>query len=322
MSELQVVEQVEVLVPLDRNKAEVLAGRIRRLAKQAGEQLVQVGRLLDQAQAGRVHETLGFPSWTAYVADALGGQLQLSGEARQAMVQLMAGEGMSVRAIVSATGASKSTVARHIGEVSHNGTPEPELDVSHDGTPDDNRASEPATVTGLDGKTYTKPKRKPKGDVDKAAPRRRSARKTIERVAPHLSGLAVAVSELDPGEVNAEELQAEIASIAESLGTIRKFVDGVGVPESAGRRPQVLTVFRDKVQDLAPIIVDLEELTKDSRWPKTAARFNRRDRLDLDATITALQNIRAAVGEVYNVTPTNDVITPEMLDTAADPVED
>jgi hypothetical protein len=25
---------------------------------------------------------------------------------------------------------------------------------------------------------------------------------------------------------------------------------------------------------------------------------------------------------VYNVTPTNDVITPEMLDTAADPVED
>jgi len=265
-----------------------------------------------------VHETLGFPSWTAYVADALGGQLQLSGEARQAMVQLMAGEGMSVRAIVSATGASKSTVARHIGEVSHNGTPEPELDVSHDGTPDDNRASEPATVTGLDGKTYTKPK----GDVDKAAPRRRSARKTIERVAPHLSGLAVAVSELDPGEVNAEELQTEIASIAESLGTIRKFVDGVGVPESAGRRPQVLTVFRGKVQDLAPIIVDLEELTKDSRWPKTAARFNRRDRLDLDATIAALQNLRAAVGEVYNVTPTNDVITPEMLDTAADPVED
>ena len=45
MNELQVVEQVEVLVPLDRYKAEVLDGRIRRLAKQAGEQLVQVGRL-------------------------------------------------------------------------------------------------------------------------------------------------------------------------------------------------------------------------------------------------------------------------------------
>jgi len=182
--------------------------------------------------------------------------------------------------------------------------------------------SDAPTVTGKDGKTYRKPNRKPKGKGDKAAPRRPNARKAVERIAPHLSGLAVAVSELDPGEVNAEELQTEIASIAESLGTIRKFVDGVGVPESAGRRPQVLTVFRDKVQDLAPIIVDLEELTKDSRWPKTAARFNRRDRLDLDATITALQNIRAAVGEVYNVTPTNDVITPEMLDTAADPVED
>ena len=303
-------------------------GRIRRLAKQAGEQLVQVGRLLDEAQAGRVHETLGFPSWTAYVADALGGQLQLSSEARQAMVALMSGEGMSVRAIASATGVSKSTVARDIDEVSHNGTPanDADSDVSHSGTPepdaevsrDGTSDSEPATVTGLDGKTYTKPK----GKGDKAAPRRPNARKAVERIAPHLSGLAVAVSELDPGEVNAEELQTEIASIAESLGTIRKFVDGAGVPESAGRRPQVLTVFRDKVQDLAPIIVDLEELTKDSRWPKTAARFNRRDRLDLDATITALRNIRAAVGEVYNVTPTNDVITPEMLDTAADPVED
>ena len=125
MSEIAVVEESapEVLLPLDKHKAEMLDGRIRRLAKQAGEQLVQVGRLLDDAQAGRVHETLGFPSWTAYVADALGGQLQLSSEARQAMVALMSGEGMSVRAIASATGVSESTVARDIDEVSHNGTP-------------------------------------------------------------------------------------------------------------------------------------------------------------------------------------------------------
>jgi hypothetical protein len=192
MSELQVVEHADVLVPLDEGKAKILDGRIRRLAKQAKEQLVQVRRLLDEAKAGRVHETLGYPSWTAYVADALGGQLQLSGEARQAMVHLMAGEGMSVRAIASATGASKSTVAHDLDPVSHNGTPtngtanseasqtgtpEPDADMSHNGTPDTGEPPEPATVTGLDGKTYAKPK--PKGKVDKAAPRRRPVRKPL-----------------------------------------------------------------------------------------------------------------------------------------------
>ena len=336
----QVAEHPEVLVPLNDNKAKLLDERIRRMADTARGNLETVGHLLDEARDGQIHVTLGFKSWPAYVADALGGRMELSSESLKAVVALMAGQGMSERVIADATGASKTTIHRDIEEVVHNGPPR-SFTVTHAEGPSlrDAISTEPRTrptpvalqqddesdaptVTGKDGKTYRKPNRKPKGKGDKAAPRRPNARKAVERIAPHLSGLAVAVSELDPGEVNAEELQAEIASIAESLGTIRKFVDGVGVPESAGRRPQVLTVFRDKVQDLAPIIVDLEELTKDSRWPKTAARFNRRDRLDLDATITALQNLRAAVGEVYNVTPTNDVITPEMLDTAADPVED
>ena len=162
MIEVQVVEPAtDVLVPLTRDAAERLDGRIRRLAKQAGDQLVQVGRLLDEAKSGLLHEALGFESWTAYVADAVGGQLQLSGEARQQMVQLMAGEGMSVRAIAAATGVSKSTVSNDLTQVSNDWTPQPdsgvqELDTSTGGVPAD------ATVTGLDGKTYTKPKRKPR----------------------------------------------------------------------------------------------------------------------------------------------------------------
>lgn len=170
MAELQAVEH-EVLVPLDRPGAEKLDGRIRRLATQAGEQLVQVGRLLDAAKAGRIHEALGFKSWPAYVADALGGQLQLSGDVRQVVVGMLSGEGMSVRAIADATGVSKSTVARDIDQVSHNGTPgcpsrklaerrawfaeeqsqTGEAAATNTGTPT-------PTTTGLDGKTYTKPK--------------------------------------------------------------------------------------------------------------------------------------------------------------------
>lgn len=155
MSEVQVLEDHDVLVPLDRSEAEKLDGRIRRLAKQAGDQLLTVGRLLDEARAGRAHEALGFPSWTAYVADALGGTLQLSGEARQAMVQMMAGEGMSVRAIAGATGVSKSTVDRDLAQVSDGATDStvPQRDSS-------SSADEKVSV-GLDGKTRRKP-RKPR----------------------------------------------------------------------------------------------------------------------------------------------------------------
>ena len=122
MSELQVVEQVEVLVPLSQIDAQRLDGRIRRLAESARGQLVKVAELVEEARRGRVHETLGFKSWTAYLADALGGQLQLQGESRREVVQFLAGEGMSVRAIATATGVSKSTVDRDVVQLSHNGT--------------------------------------------------------------------------------------------------------------------------------------------------------------------------------------------------------
>lgn len=153
MSEVQVLEDHDVLVPLDRSEAEKLDGRIRRLAKQAGDQLLTVGRLLDEARAGRAHEALGFPSWTAYVADALGGTLQLSGEARQAMVQMMAGEGMSVRAIAGATGVSKSTVDRDLSQASDD-TPDSTVP-QRDSSPS---ADEKVSV-GLDGKTRRKPRK-------------------------------------------------------------------------------------------------------------------------------------------------------------------
>ncbi|MCV7300866.1 winged helix-turn-helix transcriptional regulator [Mycobacterium barrassiae] len=153
MSELRVVEPVEVLVPLDEQAARKLDGRIRRLAKQAGDQLVLVGQLLDEAKVGRIHEALGFPSWTAYVADSLGGTLQLSGAARQAMVELMAGEGMSVRAIATATGVSKSTVDRDLAQLSRDGTVDAESTV-----PQRDSSPHPGVGIGLDGKVRRKPR--------------------------------------------------------------------------------------------------------------------------------------------------------------------
>lgn len=178
MSEVQVVEPAEVLVPLDRPAAEKLDGRIRRLAKQAGDQLVQVGKLLDEARLGRIHEALGFSSWTAYVSDTLGGQLQLSGEARVAMVALMAGEGMSLRAIAAATGVSKSTVDRDLSQLSHDGTDGGADDPESTVPQRDSSTPVPDTSMGLDGKTRRKPKPRPK---KKPAPEPEPEPEVVER---------------------------------------------------------------------------------------------------------------------------------------------
>lgn len=277
MSEVQVVEPTEVLVPLDRAGAEKLTGRIQRLAKQAGDQLVQVGKLLDEAKARRAHEALGLPSWTVYVAETLGGQLQLSGEARQAMVAMMAGEGMSVRAIATATGVSKSTVDRDLAQVSHDGTPRGS-DASESGVPqrdtsevvdaladgDDALADEltkalddtaPATVTGIDGKTYTKPKRKPKPK---------------------------------------KEPEPEPIPEPEPVST---------------RKVQIPTAYRESIKVLSTVAVSMRDLVDDPRWSKALGRFTDKDRAELDGNIAVLQTLRAAMGELHEVTPMDT--TPE-----------
>lgn len=172
MTDVQVLEKFEdheVLVPLGRSEAEKLDGRIRRLARQAGDQLVQVGRLLDEARSGRIHEALGLPSWTAYVADAVGGQLQLSGDARQAMVALMSGEGMSVRAIAAATGVSKSTVDRDLAQVSHDGTVDADSTVPQRDSSQDAESEAPVVEgMGLDGKVRRRQPRKPRAKREPA----------------------------------------------------------------------------------------------------------------------------------------------------------
>jgi hypothetical protein len=175
MTEVQPEADPEVVVPLDRRAAEKLDVRIRRMADAARGDLETVGRLLDEAKAGGIHDVLGFKSWPAYVADAVGGRLHLSGDARAAMVGLLAGEGMSERAIADATGVSKTTVHRDLGQVVHNGppdsgpaetapSPDPNESAESGGAaPEPAPLAEPPATTGLDGKTYP-PKPKPKPD--------------------------------------------------------------------------------------------------------------------------------------------------------------
>ncbi|WP_133167820.1 helix-turn-helix domain-containing protein [Mycolicibacterium austroafricanum] len=277
MSEVQVVEPTEVLVPLSEQDATRLDKRLRLMAGTARENFEKVGRLLDEAKRGQVHEVLGFKSWTAYVADAVGGQLQLSGDSRQAMVQMLAGEGMSVRAIATATGVSKSTVDRDLAQVSQSGTPGGP-DASESGVPqrdtsdvvdeladgDDALADEltkalndtgPATVTGIDGKTYTKPKRKPKPK---------------------------------------KEPEPEPAPEPEPVST---------------RKVQIPTAYRESIKALSTVACSMRDLVDDPRWSRALGRFTDKDRAELDGNIAVLQTLRAAMGELHEVTPMDT--TPE-----------
>src|SRR3954465_2273275 len=68
MSEVQIVAQEhEVLVPLNRSEAERLDKRLRLMAGTARENFEKVGRLLDGAKRGRVHEGRGFKPRTRNV---------------------------------------------------------------------------------------------------------------------------------------------------------------------------------------------------------------------------------------------------------------
>ncbi|MGV0628461.1 helix-turn-helix domain-containing protein [Mycobacteroides chelonae] len=180
MSEIAVVDEheVEVIVPLDGAAAKMLDNRIKTSVENIGERLTILHRLLDEAEKGQVHLTMGFRSWTEYLTDRIGNRWQIGGDERREMAQLLANRGMSVRAIASITGTSKSTVARVLDEVSQSGTADSgdaeaggEEQVSHGGTPVSEGAQSKLEYThGLDDKKYRKPKprKKPEPKPDAA----------------------------------------------------------------------------------------------------------------------------------------------------------
>lgn len=136
--------------PLADADAKRLDDRIRRMATATGEHAAKLADLIAEAKRGQVHRALGFTSWPAYLADRLAPlSAALTGDVRREVVALMAGQGMSQRAIAAVTGASQSTVSRHL---SGDSSESPDDADAGDGVPEPS----PATVTGLDGKTYAK----------------------------------------------------------------------------------------------------------------------------------------------------------------------
>lgn len=96
---------------------------------------------VDIADAYRAQDwtTLGYDSWEAYVsAEFVGARLRVPREERRELVSSLRSAGMSARAIASATGVGVGTVSRDLSTVPNGTVEEP-----------------PATVTGVNGKTYS-----------------------------------------------------------------------------------------------------------------------------------------------------------------------
>lgn len=113
-----------------------------------------------KAHIGRVWIALGYESWADYIKGEFNhAPLSLPREERKAVVSLLRGQGMSTRAIASATGDSHMTVSRDLRGVTNvppAGPAEEPLDVEvdEDAVAEELIAAEPVKITGLDGRSY------------------------------------------------------------------------------------------------------------------------------------------------------------------------
>ncbi len=114
--------------PLSKTKAKALDKKIRAASDRVSTTTDALLELIEQAAQGDIHKALGLPSWTAWLKDAV--QIQVSDRfQRKEFVKLMAGQGVSQRAIAGTLGVDQATVSRDL-----------EGDVG--------------ASTGLDGKVY------------------------------------------------------------------------------------------------------------------------------------------------------------------------
>ena len=132
--------------PIAAVSAAELDRQLRAQARRVAAHIERFRELIEEAKASEIHLALGFPSWPAYVVDVVGGAMpKLRFGDRRELVAVLAGTGMSQYAISQVLGIGWSTVNRDL--------------VLQD-------VEQPEAITGLDGKTYPKRKRKPKPTHD------------------------------------------------------------------------------------------------------------------------------------------------------------
>jgi hypothetical protein len=172
-------ETGEIVEVLTEREARSLTERIRVLLDGITNQTEKVIGLIHDAQQGQAWAALGYRSWTEYAAREFADAFPRLTKVEQISIAAeLSAMGMSLRAVSAVTSVPKSTIADNLAGVRDRTpdapeTPEPEE------TPDlgptaPGRAAEtgvvdpppapapiadstPRPVTGIDGKTYTRP---------------------------------------------------------------------------------------------------------------------------------------------------------------------
>lgn len=154
-------------------------GAARVLTDQIKVGVEAVWELVKQAYIERAWSALGYATWDDYCTSEFGAsRLRLPREERAEVVASLQESGLSIRAIASATGLGRGTVARELAAVP-NGTPDAEpiesevveeqVVVDHTDVPDN--------VIGLDGKRYRR-----EHPTGQSQPRRRPITEAFRRV--------------------------------------------------------------------------------------------------------------------------------------------
>lgn len=166
---------------MTRESAERLTERIRMVATTFMETRDKLSLLIRQAQEGQAHLALGYRSWTEYVAAVCSDTplMRLSRDERRVIVSDLAEQGMSTRAIAPVVGATHTTVQADIrgGRNLPPASPATPAEPTFDETPawdpvgvntetgevlpgSGENSPHPRSITGMDGKTYTRPEPK------------------------------------------------------------------------------------------------------------------------------------------------------------------
>lgn len=162
-------ETGEIFEPLNRTDAERLTTRIRLRLDTIADNYTAVMPLIREAIEREAHRALGYRSVGDYVSKCFGDALSRLGvDVRREVVRELTEAGMSTRAIAPVVGVNNATVHRDLARVA-SATPDPEPEP----TPEPCVRPQPV-VTGIDGKTYTrptpvKPRRKPLTDTARDA---------------------------------------------------------------------------------------------------------------------------------------------------------
>jgi hypothetical protein len=158
------------LEELGHDDAQRLTERIRLSLDSVAQTWDRLASQVAEAYQRRADKALGYESWADYAQAEFGEKTaSIAAPIRRELVSTLSAEGMSTRAIAPAVGVSRQQIVndRRASEVSTNLTPAPAADPephpskswSDFATAVEQQVNaQPAKVTGLDGKTYQKPK--------------------------------------------------------------------------------------------------------------------------------------------------------------------